>query len=388
MAPGTLGRDLAFDELARRLNPRAVVTSLARGWTFGPDPAECAVLLRDAGLSEECERDLRALSSARLGAAANGSRLLRCDRGELEALARRGELGALLIDAIASVERAPAPPRIVGVINVTPDSFSDGGRFLAPGRAVEHALELEGEGADILEVGGESTRPGADAVDEATELGRVLPVVEGLRARSHRPICVDTRKAAVAARALDAGAWIVNDVSAGRDDPAMLPLVAGRECGFVAMHMQGTPAGMQVAPSYEDPVADVTDFLRHRVAACLKAGIDARRIVLDPGIGFGKRPAHNLEILRRLGELRSLGLPLMLGVSRKSFIGHVVGAEEADDFMGEHRRDRPDRRIGGTAAAVAACVFGGAELLRVHDVAIMREAALIARALASPESPA
>lgn len=267
----------------------------------------------------------------------------------------------------------------MGVVNVTPDSFSDGGSWLDPDAAVAHAAKLRDEGAEVVDVGGESTRPGAEPVPTEVELGRVVPVVERLaRELDGLPISIDTQKAAVAAAALDAGAIIVNDVSAARSDPEMLPLVAARGAGLVLMHMQGTPRDMQRDPRYSDVVAEVADFLRARVQACLQAGIDPSRIAVDPGIGFGKRLEHNLELLRRLPELAELGYPLVVGVSRKSFIAQVNRAWNAPPAA--HPRAAIER-LGGTAAAVAAAVRGGARLLRVHDVAVMGEALRVAAAL-------
>jgi dihydropteroate synthase len=263
----------------------------------------------------------------------------------------------------------------MGVVNVTPDSFSDGGQFLDPQRAIEHGLELESQGAHILDVGGESTRPGSDPVSVDEELRRTIPVVEGLAKRAKVPVSIDTTKSAVARAALDAGASIVNDVSAGRFDAEMLPLVAERGATFVAMHMQGTPRDMQADPRYEDVVSEVLEFLRERGAACLAAGIARERIWIDPGIGFGKTLEHNLEILRRLPELRSLGLPVLVGPSRKAFIARIHPPAKDDAA-----------RRGGTAAAVTLAVQGGAEILRVHDVAVMAEAAAVARAMGAGRS--
>jgi dihydropteroate synthase len=264
----------------------------------------------------------------------------------------------------------------MGIVNVTPDSFSEGGEHLDPMRAVEHGLALLDQGADILDIGGESTRPGAVPVDPAEELERVLPVIEELAQMARAPISVDTRHASVAAAAIEHGATMVNDVSAGTHDPNMLSTVASARVEYVAMHMLGDPRTMQDAPRYGDPVADVFHALHGRLQACLQAGIDAPKITLDPGIGFGKELDHNLEILRRLPELRSLGRPLLLGVSRKSFINQACRR-----FRGAPDHD-PAERLGGTAAAVAACVLGGAQILRVHDVATMKEACAVAYALA------
>lgn len=290
-------------------------------------------------------------------------------------------------DGVAGAPRGVpgAEPWIMGVLNATPDSFSDGGRYLAPERAVEHGLAMLEDGADLLDVGGESTRPGAEPVAEAEELERVLPVIEGLRAAAPGVrISIDTMKSGVARAALDAGATLVNDVSAGLADPGMLAAVAGHPGASVAlMHRQGDSRTMQVDPRYTDPVAEVLRHLADRVAAAEAAGVPADRILVDPGIGFGKRLEHNLALLARLGELRALGRPILLGASRKAFIAHITGAERPADFRGRARSDAPADRIGGTAAAVAlAAAAGDADVLRVHDVRVMREAILVARAIA------
>ena len=274
---------------------------------------------------------------------------------------------------------ARTPITILGVLNVTPDSFSDGGAFLDPERAVEHGLRLEAEGAGAIEVGGESTRPGAEPVPLGIELERVVPVVRALAGRSKVAIAVDTTKLEVARAALDAGATIVNDVSAGRADPGILALAAEREATLVLMHMLGSPRDMQQAPRYDDVVAEVAAFLRERAGAAAAAGVPPRRIWLDPGIGFGKTLEHNLELIARLPEIAALGHPVCLGVSRKSFIAAIEAAAGV-------AKSPPESRIGGTAAAVALGVLGGASILRVHDVAIMAQAARVARALADSRS--
>jgi dihydropteroate synthase len=265
---------------------------------------------------------------------------------------------------------APRPePRVMGVVNVTPDSFSDGGRFPDPQSAVAHGLELVAQGADILDVGGESTRPGSRGVSLETELERVLPVVEELARSTEVPISVDTQKSEVARAALDAGARILNDVSAGRFDPRMIELAAERDCELVLMHMLGRPREMQERPRYADAVREILAHLRDRAAACLKAGMRAPRITVDPGIGFGKRLEDNSALIRAIPELRSLGLSVLLGVSRKSFLGMITGTE------------RPADRIGETAAAVTTCTLLGADVLRVHDVSLLVPAVRVARAL-------
>lgn len=257
--------------------------------------------------------------------------------------------------------------RLMGVVNVTPDSFSDGGLYLDPEAAIAHGRELAAAGAEILDVGGESTRPGAAPVDSAEELRRVVPVIQAL-ADLNCEISVDTSKAAVAAAALDAGAAIVNDVTALRGDPAMAALCAERGCGVVLMHMLGEPRTMQEDPRYDDVVAEVKTFLAERLEAAVAAGIAEERVWLDPGIGFGKTAAHNLELLRRLGELRELGRPLVVGTSRKSFIGRIDGSAA-------------DKRLGGTIASSVLAAAEGAEVLRVHDVAELRQALTVAAAI-------
>lgn len=255
----------------------------------------------------------------------------------------------------------------MGVVNVTPDSFSDGGMYLDAEAAVAHGRELVADGAAILDVGGESTRPGAEPVPEAEELARVAPVVAGL-AGAGAEISVDTSKAAVAAAALDAGATIINDVTALRGDPEMAALCAERGSGVVLMHMLGTPRTMQREPRYEDVVAAVRAFLAERIEAALAAGIAEQRIWVDPGIGFGKTAAHNFELLRRLGELRDLGRPIVVGTSRKSFIGAGDGSAAGE-------------RLGGTIASSVLAAAEGAEVLRVHDVAELSQALAVTAAV-------
>ncbi|QDV06300.1 Dihydropteroate synthase [Planctomycetes bacterium Poly30] len=277
----------------------------------------------------------------------------------------------------------------MGILNVTPDSFSDGGKYLEPAAAVARAKALIAEGADVLDIGGESTRPGADPVAEDEELRRVVPVIRAIANETRAVISIDTMKAGVAEAAVEAGARIVNDVSAGLADPRMLQAVAdlrrgprARDVHIVLMHRQGDPRTMQVDPRYSDPVAEVAGHLKARADAALAVGIPANRIALDPGIGFGKRLPHNLALLGRLGELRELGYPILLGASRKSFIGHITGAEDPGDWLAAERLDTPSDRIGGTAAAIVLGVQQGVEILRIHDVSVMREAVLVARAIA------
>jgi dihydropteroate synthase len=264
------------------------------------------------------------------------------------------------------------PARIMGIVNVTPDSFSDGGEFLDPRRAIEHARELAAEGADVLDVGGESTRPGAEAVTAEEELARVGPVVEALTAGDGPPVSIDSSKHPVAEAALSAGAAMVNDVSALRADPELAGLCAERRCEVVLMHMLGDPRTMQENPSYEDVVDDVKAFLAERIEFAVSQGIDEERIWIDPGIGFGKTVEHNLELHRRLGELADLGRPIAFGSSRKSFIGKLTGAPV-------------DQRLGGTIASNVIAYANGARMLRVHDVAPMRQALTVAEAILDPE---
>jgi dihydropteroate synthase len=256
----------------------------------------------------------------------------------------------------------------MGVVNVTPDSFSDGGLYVEPERAIAHGRELTEAGAAILDVGGESTRPGAEPVAVEEELARVVPVVEGLATAGSPSISVDTSKRVVAGAALRAGAEIVNDVTSFRGDPEMAALCAEREATVILMHMAGSPRTMQDAPAYGDVVDEVRAFLAERVEVALAAGIDESRIWLDPGIGFGKTAAHNHELLRRLGELRELGRPLVIGTSRKSFLGAADGSGTND-------------RLGGTIASSVLAAAEGADVLRVHDVAEVGQALAVATAI-------
>jgi dihydropteroate synthase len=264
----------------------------------------------------------------------------------------------------------------MGVVNVTPDSFSDGGLFFEPGAAVAHGLELVAEGADILDVGGESTRPGAEPVAEAQELRRVLPVVEGLAAElasRATTLSVDTSKAAVARAALQAGAGIVNDVTALRGDREMVEVVAESGARCCLMHMLGEPRTMQREPRYADVVDDVKAFLAERLAFAVGAGVAEERVLLDPGIGFGKTLAHNLELLRRLDELVALGRPLLVGTSRKSFLGRILAGADGEPLG-------TAERLPGTLATCVLAYERGARLFRVHDVAPARAALTTAAA--------
>ena len=257
---------------------------------------------------------------------------------------------------------------IMGILNVTPDSFSDGGQFYDSTQAIARGLKLVAEGADILDIGGESTRPGAAAVEEAEELRRVLPVVGALVERTHCLISVDTSKAAVARAALVAGAHIINDISAAMWDAAMPEVVVEFQAGLVLMHCQGHPQTMQQAPHYADVVAEVRDFLAGRLETLAAAGLQRENMAIDPGIGFGKTLEHNLNLLRHLDRLVALGRPVLIGVSRKSMLGKLTG------------RDQSEQRLAAGLAAQTAAVLRGARIIRTHDVAAARDAARVADA--------
>jgi len=260
---------------------------------------------------------------------------------------------------------------LMGVVNVTPDSFSDGGLYLDAGKAVDRGLEMAFEGADVIDVGGESTRPGSKPVPEDEELDRVVPVIRSLRKKSPVFISVDTTKAAVARAALDAGADIVNDTSALRSDPAMAGVVARAGAAVVLMHMRGTPATMQDNPHYDDLIGEIGGFLSERIGFAGAAGIPRDRVIVDPGIGFGKTCEHNLELLRRQEAFRGLGRPLLLGFSRKAFLGLIL--------------DRPPaERLEGTLAAAVLSVERGAHILRVHDVGPVARAVRTTEAILEP----
>jgi len=255
-------------------------------------------------------------------------------------------------------------PRLMGIVNVTPDSFSDGGQFFETDSAVRHARELAAAGADILDIGGQSTRPYATPVSCDEELRRVIPVIELLAPQVSLPLSIDTCYAEVARQALEAGAQIVNDISGLTADPKMLPLVAQTGAGVCVMHMQGTPQTMQDNPTYSDVVQDVFEYLAARRDGLLQAGIDRDRIALDPGIGFGKTHQHNLELLAAAHKFHELGCPLLFGPSRKGFIAKVLGDKSAD-------------RLGGTIGVVLALARAGVQIARVHDVAPIRQALLL-----------
>jgi dihydropteroate synthase len=266
---------------------------------------------------------------------------------------------------------------IMGVLNLTPDSFSDGGLFLDPETAVARAIAMEAAGADLIDIGGESTRPGSSGISVAEELARILPVIQGLRGKIRIPISVDTSKSEVAEAAAAAGAEIVNDVTALRNDPQIAEVARRRKLPLVLMHMRGEPATMQNKPFARDVLGDVTRGLRHAVAISRRAGVAKSQIILDPGIGFGKSYAQNCELLARLPELARLGLPILVGPSRKSFIGRVLKSES--------RTPPGNERIWGTAATVAASILQGAHIVRVHDVAEMAQVAQVSDAILSPQ---
>lgn len=263
---------------------------------------------------------------------------------------------------------------VMGIVNVTPDSFSDGGEFMSFEAAKLRALEMAAAGADIIDIGGESTKPGAEAIGIEEEERRTIPLIEAIAAEVRIPISIDTYKSEIAAKALDAGACIVNDVSALRLDERMAPLVAERGVPVILMHMQGMPRNMQENPTYDDVVADISRFLLERSQHAIDAGISPGQVLVDPGIGFGKTVEHNLEIIRRLPEFRSLGYPLVLGTSRKRFIGSVTGRVVTE-------------RIMGTAASVAISIARGVDVVRVHDVEEMLEVVKMADAIAGRERP-
>ena len=258
-------------------------------------------------------------------------------------------------------------PRIMGVVNVTPDSFSDGGRYLEPRAATEHGLQLLEEGADLIDVGGESTRPGAEPVPVEEELRRVLPVVEGLAAAGAL-VSIDTSKASVAARAIEAGAVIINDVTA-LGDPGMGTVASRSRAGMVLMHMQGNPRTMQAKPTYEDVVGEVSAFLIDRAAEAEAAGVERASIAIDPGIGFGKTVDHNLALLRDLGVIADLGYPVIVGTSRKSFLSKVTGQTTTEG------------RDVASAVSTALAIERGANVVRVHNVSACKEAALLTMAI-------
>jgi dihydropteroate synthase len=262
---------------------------------------------------------------------------------------------------------------VMGVLNVTPDSFSDGGKFLEPEAAVEQAFTMEKAGANLLDIGGESTRPGSQETSAAEELNRILPVLEALRGRLKIPISVDTRRAAVAELALRAGAEIINDISGLQHEPRIADVAARAAVPIILMHMRGAPRTMQVGPFARDVMKDVVHGLRRSVAIARKAGVAKSQIILDPGIGFGKSFAQNYELLQKLPQLARLGYPLLVGTSRKGFLGATLAHDG--------KPAPPEERIWGTAATVTASILNGAHIVRVHDVAEMAQVARVADCL-------
>jgi dihydropteroate synthase len=290
------------------------------------------------------------------------------------------ELAEALEEAVANFTKVPTlevggrrldlaqKPLIMGILNVTPDSFYDGGRYPTPEIALKKAEEMLTAGADIIDVGGESSRPGSKPVSEKDEQDRVIPIIEKISQKFKPPISIDTTKAAVAKAALEAGAAIINDISALRFDSRMAELASRSGAGLILMHLQGTPENMQTDPHYEDIICEISDFFKERIAFAVQAGIKKEQIILDPGIGFGKTVEHNLEIIRHLSSFKILGRPILVGLSRKSFIGKILGLE-------------PKERLEGSLAAAVAAALNGAQILRVHDVGETIRAVKIIRAL-------
>jgi dihydropteroate synthase len=270
-------------------------------------------------------------------------------------------------------ENSPRAPLVMGILNVTPDSFSDGGKFAAPDAAACFAEEMTAAGADWIDVGGESTRPGSHPVPPEEQLRRILPVLKLVRDKLPILISIDTTNARVAEAALDAGANLVNDVSAGRDDPNMFPLVARSGVPLILMHRQNAPATMQLNPTYQDVTREVADFLIKRRQAAMEVGIDREKILFDPGLGFGKTVSHNLQLMHDTAKLVNLGQPLVVGPSRKSFLGKITGETDPSD------------RLFATAAAVAWCIANGAAVVRVHDVGPITKVARTIRAISQPK---
>ena len=271
--------------------------------------------------------------------------------------------------AVDRVWQFPRRPLVMGIVNTTPDSFADGGKFLEPQAAIDHALQLAEEGADLLDIGGESTRPGAQPIDEAEELKRVLPVIKQLARQTDAALSIDTQKPAIAQAALDDGAIIINDIGANRQDPAMWQTAASAGVGYVCMHMLGTPATMQQAPRYEDVAAEVEAFFRERLDRFAAAGLATEQVALDPGIGFGKALEHNLALLGSLERFKKIERPLLVGASRKSLIGQVTQAEVND-------------RLPGSLACACRAAQAGAAVVRVHDVAATVQALKLWEAVA------
>lgn len=256
----------------------------------------------------------------------------------------------------------------MGILNVTPDSFSDGGLYLERERAIEHGLKIIAEGADIIDIGGESTRPGSDTTPSEVELERILPVISGIKKQSDALISVDTTKSEVARAAIEVGADIINDISALRNDPGMLGLAVEKKKPVILMHMRGTPKNMQVKPHYDDVLSELYTFFEQRISHSVENGLSREKIIIDPGIGFGKRLQDNLALIRNLSFFRTLDQPILIGISRKSFIGKILGLPTND-------------RVEGSIASAVISVLQGAHILRVHDVAATKRAILVAEAI-------
>jgi dihydropteroate synthase len=274
---------------------------------------------------------------------------------------------------------------LMGVLNITPDSFSDGGKFLAPNRAIAHALSLQKAGADLLDIGAESTRPGSVGISVVEELRRLLPVLQALRGKLKIPISIDTRKASVAEIAIGAGAEIINDVSGLNHDPRVAEVAARRRVPLILMHMRGEPRTMQKAPFARDVTKDITQGLRASIQKARRAGVTKSQIIIDPGIGFGKSFEQNYEILRRLSDLAKLGHPLLVGTSRKGFLGRTLALGKGR-ATGKTESVPAEERIWATAATVTASILGGAHIVRVHDVAEMAQVVSVADRLLNPQS--
>lgn len=383
-------------EITEEFRRIGVDPALAPGWAAR---AAWRMIRLSSVPKEDAERlggEIRALGGKMAMAPASGpiDLLLLIAADDLHLLCRRlpeishtlADLAGELSGLLRSLEAPPGflagrtcrlildRPRIMGVLNVTPDSFSDGGRYASTAEAVRRGVEMAAEGADLIDIGGESTRPGALPVSPQEEIDRVVPVIEALRREMDLPLSVDTTKAAVARAAVLAGAEFINDISSSRFDPDMLSAAAESGAGLFLMHSRGRPAEMQRDTSYHDLMGEVLRALREGLAQAQDAGIPPEKLAVDPGIGFAKGLAGNLEILRRLGELAVLGRPILLGTSRKSFIGRLLGQPD------------PEGRLAGTLATVALGVSRGAHLFRVHDVRPAREAALVAWAVCSPDS--
>jgi dihydropteroate synthase len=316
------------------------------------------------GQAQEIEACARALASADLPSAPLA----------LEILTQLGRVSPRTYNTLACGGRSldfSIKTGIMGILNVTPDSFYDGGRYLDPQAAVDRAHQMQAEGADIIDIGGQSSRPGSDPVSEAEEAGRVVPVVEAVAKSVSAIISVDTYRAAIARAALDAGAHLINDISALRFDPDLLGVVAARRVPLILMHMQGMPRTMQLNPTYEALIDEVFAFLQERLRAARAGGIATEQLLIDPGIGFGKGAQHNLELLRKLHHFHALGRPLVIGTSRKSFIGRILGTEV-------------DERLEGTMATVAAAIVQGVDIVRVHDVGAMARVARMVDAIVRP----